>query len=232
MLAFSSTINYCMNSLINNVESSLSELRLPDIPFYPTCRVVKKLFYVYKLSFYKNGILSTYNPACYGMNYTPHHTHVSTFLIVYVCVFTLFVVCSYGGTSYWFSVSIEVSNLPIPNGKGKNAVVSMVQKCEALQTLDNVETTQKIGRKMWRWWCYCWWLEEDKVNEIEKWYLSSGTVESPETQFGSPIWIGSWEKGTSRTGDWRFRMSWKRPEFSNNDRIANLRSWLTVHRKT
>ena len=64
-------------------------MQLPDIPFYPTCRVVKKLFYVCKLSFYKNEILSTYKPACYSMNYTPHYVHVSTFLIVYVCVFTL-----------------------------------------------------------------------------------------------------------------------------------------------
>jgi hypothetical protein len=44
-------------------------------------------------------------------------------------------------------VSTEVSNLPIPNGKGKNVVVSMVQKYEALQTLDNVKTTQKLAEK-------------------------------------------------------------------------------------
>lgn len=81
------------------------------------------------------------------MNYTPHHIYVSTFLIVYVCVFTLFAVCSYVGNRYWFSVSTEVSNLPLPNGRGENVVVSIVQKCEALQTLDNVETTQKLAGK-------------------------------------------------------------------------------------
>ena len=43
-------------------------------------------------------------------------------------------------------MSIEVSKLPMSNGKGENVVVSMVQKCEALQTLD-VETTQKLAEK-------------------------------------------------------------------------------------
>jgi len=55
-------------------------------------------------------------------------------------------------------VSIEVSNLSIPNGKGEIVAVSMVQKCEALQTLDNDETMHKLAEKMWRWWCCCWWL--------------------------------------------------------------------------
>lgn len=47
-------------------------------------------------------------------------------------------------------MSIEVSNLPVPNGKGKNVVVSMVQKFEALHTLhvDNDETTQNLAENV------------------------------------------------------------------------------------
>jgi hypothetical protein len=63
-------------------------------------------------------------------------------------------------------------------------------------------------------------IKRGKITKLKSGIYRTVQWSPPDRQFGSSIWIGSWDKGSSRTADWRYRMSWKRPGFQITTALA------------